>query len=217
MAPTIVLQMFLPSFLAKTASAVLVCVLFVLYWLWRKTMAGSEYFGWALAWAGSVTLAVIPKQAPYRPACAYTRVACACSSIRDHKERGPHSSCSGESDLRLLDLVVGWRSRRVGWRTSGSDCIAAIGGRCTRIHVARGAASNTSGGDSCHVSQRKGKKANGRTPSADLPALIGPTITSAKEWDAFVKTFWPRPPHSSQTNAGPAVRPRIWRAVRIRG
>ena len=60
-----VLQMFLPSFLAKTASAVLVCVLFVLYWLWRKTMAGSEYFGWALAWAGSVTLAVIPKQAPY--------------------------------------------------------------------------------------------------------------------------------------------------------
>jgi hypothetical protein len=63
-----ILQLFLPSFLAKLASAGLIGVLFVLSWRWRKAPAGSEYFGWALAWVSTVTLAVLPKLAPYNQA-----------------------------------------------------------------------------------------------------------------------------------------------------
>ncbi len=60
-----VLQMFLPSSLAAIATAALLAALFARYWRWRKMAAGSEYFGWSLAWAGTVTLTVIPKQAAY--------------------------------------------------------------------------------------------------------------------------------------------------------
>ncbi len=60
-----ILQVFLPSFLAKVVAAGLVGVLFALCWQWRKAPAGSEYFGWALAWVATVTLAVIPKLAAY--------------------------------------------------------------------------------------------------------------------------------------------------------
>jgi hypothetical protein len=60
-----ILRVFLPSFLAKAAAAGLIGVLVVLSWQWRKAPAGSEYFGWALAWVSTVTLAVLPKLAPY--------------------------------------------------------------------------------------------------------------------------------------------------------
>ena len=59
------LQLFLPSWLATLAAVALACTLFVLCWMWRRAPVGSEKFGWALAWAASVTLVVIPKQAAY--------------------------------------------------------------------------------------------------------------------------------------------------------
>jgi hypothetical protein len=63
-----ILQVFLPSILAKVVAAGLVGVLLFLCWQWRKAPAGSEYFGWALAWTSSVTLTVIPKLAAYNQA-----------------------------------------------------------------------------------------------------------------------------------------------------
>ena len=62
--PSIV-QALLPWFLAKIFSIALVAVLFVLAWRWRKTPAGSQDFAWGLAWASTVTLAIIPKLAAY--------------------------------------------------------------------------------------------------------------------------------------------------------
>jgi hypothetical protein len=60
-----ILQLFLPTFLARLAAGALICILCVLCWQWRKAPAGSEHFGWSLAWVASVTLAVLPKQAAY--------------------------------------------------------------------------------------------------------------------------------------------------------
>jgi len=60
-----VLQLFLPSFVAKPLTAALVCVLFALCWHWRKASPGSEDFAWALAWISTITIAVLPKQAGY--------------------------------------------------------------------------------------------------------------------------------------------------------
>jgi hypothetical protein len=59
------LQLFLPSVLATLATAAVLGVLFVLCWRWRKAPAGSDNFGWALAWMGTCTLMVIPKLAAY--------------------------------------------------------------------------------------------------------------------------------------------------------
>jgi len=60
-----ILQIFLPSSLGKLSASALICTVFVLWWRWRKSPAGSEKFGRALAWAASVTLVVIPKLAAY--------------------------------------------------------------------------------------------------------------------------------------------------------
>lgn len=60
-----ILQLFLPSAVAKITAVVLLGVLVALCWSWRKAPAGSERFGWAVAWVASVTLAVLPKQAAY--------------------------------------------------------------------------------------------------------------------------------------------------------
>jgi hypothetical protein len=60
-----ILQLFLPSFLAKLTAGALLCLLCVLCWKWKKAPAGNEQFGWALAWVASVTMAVLPKQAAY--------------------------------------------------------------------------------------------------------------------------------------------------------
>ncbi len=59
------LQLFLPSVLATLATAAVLGVLSVLCWRWRKASAGSDNFGWALAWVGTCTLMVIPKLAAY--------------------------------------------------------------------------------------------------------------------------------------------------------
>ena len=57
--------MLLPSSLAWLVEAGLACSLVVVCWRWRKAAAGSEQFGWALAWVATVTLAVLPKLAAY--------------------------------------------------------------------------------------------------------------------------------------------------------
>jgi hypothetical protein len=60
-----VIQLFLPSFVGKLATAALVCVLVAVCWRWRKALPGSEEFAWALAWVSAVTIAILPKLAGY--------------------------------------------------------------------------------------------------------------------------------------------------------
>jgi hypothetical protein len=60
-----VLQLFLPSLLAKLAGVGLVFILFVLCWKWRKSSPGSKDFARALAWVSAMTLVVLPKLAGY--------------------------------------------------------------------------------------------------------------------------------------------------------
>ena len=60
-----VLQLFLPSSLARLTAGALVCILGALCWRWRKAPAGTAPFGWSLAWIAAVTLALLPKLAAY--------------------------------------------------------------------------------------------------------------------------------------------------------
>jgi Glycosyltransferase family 87 len=60
-----ILQLLLPSWLARLVAVVLLAYLVVCCWRWRKAPAGAEQFAWALAGVASVTLAVIPKLAAY--------------------------------------------------------------------------------------------------------------------------------------------------------
>jgi hypothetical protein len=60
-----VVQLFLPSFVAKLVIAALVCVLCVVCWHWRKAAPGSEDFAWVLAWVSAVTMGILPKVAAY--------------------------------------------------------------------------------------------------------------------------------------------------------
>ena len=60
-----ILQLLFPAWLAMAITLVLLGVFVACCWRWRKAEAGSEQFGWALAWAGAVTLVVIPKLAAY--------------------------------------------------------------------------------------------------------------------------------------------------------
>jgi hypothetical protein len=62
--PTVI-QLFLPSFLAKLTLFALVCALFAVCWYCRKAEPGSEDFAWALAWVSAVTIAILPKLAGY--------------------------------------------------------------------------------------------------------------------------------------------------------
>jgi hypothetical protein len=60
-----VIQLFLPSILAKVVTAALVCFLLVICWHARKAVAGSDGFAWALALVSAATIAILPKQAGY--------------------------------------------------------------------------------------------------------------------------------------------------------
>jgi hypothetical protein len=60
-----ILQVFLPSALATLTAGVLLCIVSVLCWRWRKAAAGTSQFAWGLACVASVTLAVLPKLAAY--------------------------------------------------------------------------------------------------------------------------------------------------------
>ena len=60
-----VVQLFLPSFVAKVVIAALVCALCAVCWHWRKAVPGSEDFAWALAWVSAVTMGILPKVAAY--------------------------------------------------------------------------------------------------------------------------------------------------------
>jgi hypothetical protein len=60
-----ILQVLLPGWLAKMVALALVGFLLLYCWRWRKAAAGTEDFGWAMAWLATVTLAVIPKLAAY--------------------------------------------------------------------------------------------------------------------------------------------------------
>jgi Glycosyltransferase family 87 len=60
-----IMRALLPSFIAKVLSAILLGCFVILCLRWRKVPAGSEEFGWALAWVSGVTLVLIPKLAAY--------------------------------------------------------------------------------------------------------------------------------------------------------
>jgi len=60
-----ILHVLLPAWLASMVAAALVGFLLLHCWRWRIAPAGTEQFGWALAWVASVTLAVMPKLAAY--------------------------------------------------------------------------------------------------------------------------------------------------------
>jgi hypothetical protein len=60
-----VVQLFLPSLVAKLVIAALVCALCAVCWHWRKAAPGSEDFAWALAWVSAVTMGILPKVAAY--------------------------------------------------------------------------------------------------------------------------------------------------------
>jgi hypothetical protein len=60
-----VIQLFLPSFVAKEVMAALVCALCAVCWYWRKASVGSEDFAWALALVSAVTMGILPKGAAY--------------------------------------------------------------------------------------------------------------------------------------------------------
>ena len=60
-----ILRALLPAWLAAAVGAALIGFLMLCCWRWRKAFAGSDHFGWALAWVATVTLALIPKLAAY--------------------------------------------------------------------------------------------------------------------------------------------------------
>jgi hypothetical protein len=60
-----ILEVLLPGWLAKTVAAALIGFLVWYCWRSRQAAAGTEDFGWAMAWLATATLAVIPKLAAY--------------------------------------------------------------------------------------------------------------------------------------------------------
>ncbi|MGA8150706.1 MAG: glycosyltransferase family 87 protein [Terriglobales bacterium] len=60
-----IIQVLLPSSAAWWVEAGLIVSSVLVCWRWRKAGAGSQQFGWALAWVATVTLAVVPKLAAY--------------------------------------------------------------------------------------------------------------------------------------------------------
>jgi hypothetical protein len=62
---TSILRVLFPVLAARLMSAVLLLGFLVLCWRWRHADPGSEPFAWALAWAGALTLVVIPKLSSY--------------------------------------------------------------------------------------------------------------------------------------------------------
>jgi hypothetical protein len=60
-----ILRALLPAWMASAVIAAFVAFLILYCWKWRRAPAGSDHFGWALAWVAAVTLALIPKLAAY--------------------------------------------------------------------------------------------------------------------------------------------------------
>lgn len=60
-----IFQIFLPSLSAEFAMAVSVILMIAYCWRWKRAVPGSLEFGWALAWAAVVTLALLPKLSAY--------------------------------------------------------------------------------------------------------------------------------------------------------
>jgi hypothetical protein len=60
-----ILQLFLPGRLSDILTAALIIFSTVIFWWRRKSAIDSEAFSWTLAWAATVTLVVLPKQAAY--------------------------------------------------------------------------------------------------------------------------------------------------------
>lgn len=60
-----ILRVLLPAIPAYLISGVLLLVFLLLCWRWRKAAAGTEAFARALAWAGALTLVVLPKLSSY--------------------------------------------------------------------------------------------------------------------------------------------------------
>ncbi len=58
-----ILSIFFPWILPWVVGAALVAALIGLNWRWRRSAAGSTEFGWMLAWAAVVTLAIVPVSA----------------------------------------------------------------------------------------------------------------------------------------------------------
>jgi uncharacterized membrane protein len=77
-----ILQVLLPSLLAKLVVVGLLLGLAALCWNWRKAPAGSEDFAWALAWVGTVTLAVIPNVVAYNQLLLIPALLCLLAQYR---------------------------------------------------------------------------------------------------------------------------------------
>jgi hypothetical protein len=77
-----ILQVLLPSLLAKLVVVGLLLGLAALCWSWRKAPAGSEDFGRALAWVGTVTLSVIPKVVAYNQLLLIPALLCLLAQYR---------------------------------------------------------------------------------------------------------------------------------------
>lgn len=60
-----ILQVLLPPLAAKLAAVGLILLLLAICWRQRKAGAGSDGFGWALAWVGTATFMLLPKLAAY--------------------------------------------------------------------------------------------------------------------------------------------------------
>lgn len=60
-----ILESLLPRRLAMLVTVALLSGFLALCWRWRRCAAGSENFGWTLAWGATITLTVIPKLAAY--------------------------------------------------------------------------------------------------------------------------------------------------------
>lgn len=63
-----ILQALLPTWLANLTAAALAALCIYSCWRWRKAAAGTEQFGWAVAWVAALPLALIPKLAAYNHA-----------------------------------------------------------------------------------------------------------------------------------------------------
>jgi hypothetical protein len=60
-----ILQVLMPSFLARLAEALVIITSTIVCWRWKAAEPGSNHFGASLAWVGSATLICIPKLAAY--------------------------------------------------------------------------------------------------------------------------------------------------------
>jgi Glycosyltransferase family 87 len=60
-----IFHVLLPAPVAGSIETILIIMLVAFCWQRRRASAGSENFAWAMAWVAAVTLAILPKLAPY--------------------------------------------------------------------------------------------------------------------------------------------------------